>query len=116
MFPEEELDFTVYRQRRKKSVVDGRESTSFWEVKTRIVPSNQVCAVITRIPNLKWIRIFDGPYFFNPPLDDLPWCPSVPCLYVHYRDRDETSLGGGNVTIIERKTAKVIYDGSDGMK
>jgi hypothetical protein len=34
--------------------------------------------------------------------------------FVHYRDHDETRLGGGTVMILHRDTAAIVYQGSDG--
>ena len=118
MMGHEEFDFSVYRVTKEKKV----KEEGVWYTESSPAPTDLIASEIAKrqilsIPKLASFEIYDGPYYirslynFHPPKrGDEYW-------FVHYQTKDrEFFIGSGTVMVIERKTGRVVYDGTDGME
>lgn len=113
------IDFSVYREKRSTTFSsDGSVSyESYQRVETALVVSDAVRQRLLAIPNLDSLGILDAPYSIRClGYNRGPIPPNRTYWYAHYSNKNRSLgyLGAQQVMIIDRESAEVVYDGSDG--
>ena len=117
MDPSAPHDFGVYAQKKPTSIVgSGKVAHHFEDEHIGLTVNELVKQRILAIPRLEKFRIYDAPY----KVCSIYWHTDIPdsehCWYVSYSCYTALPpfLGPGPLLILDRESAEVYYDGTDG--